>query len=124
MTPITDRLDRFEDRLHSLENELAELRRLAADQAAPDAPPVVSQIFAPTPAPMAAPAAPQPAARSQAQRPRRSPRPEFDLSTLLGARALAWSGGALTLLGILFFFVLAVERGWIGPAARVGLGAA
>ena len=32
-------------------------------------------------------------------------------------------GGAVTLLGIVFFFVLAVDRGWIGPVARVSLGA-
>ena len=30
----------------------------------------------------------------------------------------------MTLLGIVFFFVLAVDRGWIGPIARVSLGAA
>ena len=28
----------------------------------------------------------------------------------------------MTLLGIIFFFVLAVNRGWIGPHARVALG--
>ena len=32
-------------------------------------------------------------------------------------------GGAVTLLGIVFLFVLAVNRGWIGPLARVSLGA-
>ncbi|HEY6054150.1 MAG TPA: hypothetical protein VIU86_09480, partial [Gaiellaceae bacterium] len=48
----------------------------------------------------------------------------FDLSTLLGARSLAWSGGVVTLLGVLFFFVLAVERGWIGQVARVSMGGA
>ena len=41
-----------------------------------------------------------------------------------GAKALAWAGGAVMLLGIVFFFVLAVNRGWIGPVARVTLGAA
>ncbi|HEY6056016.1 MAG TPA: DUF2339 domain-containing protein, partial [Gaiellaceae bacterium] len=50
--------------------------------------------------------------------------PSFDLSTLLGARSLAWSGGVVTLLGVLFFFVLAVERGWIGQVARVSMGGA
>jgi uncharacterized membrane protein len=40
----------------------------------------------------------------------------------LGAKALAWAGGAVTLLGIVFFFVLAVNRGWIGPTTRVLLG--
>ena len=29
----------------------------------------------------------------------------------------------MTLLGIVFFFVLAVNRGWIGPVTRVTLGA-
>jgi hypothetical protein len=42
---------------------------------------------------------------------------------LLGARALAWAGGIVTVLGIVLFFALAVNRGWIGPSARVVLGA-
>jgi uncharacterized membrane protein len=50
--------------------------------------------------------------------------PSFDVSDLFGARALALAGGIVTLLGIVFFFVLAVNRGWIGPGARVSLGAA
>jgi hypothetical protein len=33
MTQLTERLDRFEDRLHSMERELAELRRLARTEA-------------------------------------------------------------------------------------------
>jgi uncharacterized membrane protein len=44
--------------------------------------------------------------------------------SLLGASALAIAGGVVTLLGIVFFFVLAVNRGWIGPVGRVTLGAA
>jgi uncharacterized membrane protein len=55
------------------------------------------------------------------------PRPSFgmtELSEWLGARALALSGGFVTLLGIVFFFVLAVNRGWIGPSGRIALGAA
>src|ERR671922_1125757 len=47
-----------------------------------------------------------------------------DLADLFGAKALAWAGGVVTLLGVVFFFVLAVNRGWIGPGTRVGLGAA
>jgi uncharacterized membrane protein len=47
-----------------------------------------------------------------------------ELSEWLGARALALAGGFVTLLGIVFFFVLAVNRGWIGPTGRIGLGAA
>jgi uncharacterized membrane protein len=56
-----------------------------------------------------------------APRPAREPR-EIDWSAFFGAKALAWAGGAVTLLGIVFFFVLAVNRGWIGPIARVLLG--
>jgi uncharacterized membrane protein len=56
--------------------------------------------------------------------PRRFEPPEFDFSAWLGARALALTGGAVTVLGVVFFFVLAVDRGWIGPMARVSLGAA
>jgi uncharacterized membrane protein len=46
-----------------------------------------------------------------------------EVADLLGARALAWTGGIVTLLGVVFFFVLAVNQGWIGPEERVGLGA-
>src|SRR5947207_6521268 len=41
---------------------------------------------------------------------------------LLGAKALALAGGVVTLLGVRFFFVLAVTRGWIGPELRVACG--
>jgi uncharacterized membrane protein len=50
--------------------------------------------------------------------------PELSFADLMGAKALAWTGGVVTLLGVVFFFVLAVNRGWIGPGTRVGLGAA
>src|SRR5207253_4369925 len=43
-------------------------------------------------------------------------------SVLFGARTLAWTGGVVTLLGVVFLFVLAAERGWIGPEARVAIG--
>ena len=43
-------------------------------------------------------------------------------------RVLAWVGGAVTLLGVVFLLVLAAQRGWLSPAFRViggaGLGAA
>src|SRR6185436_10161332 len=48
--------------------------------------------------------------------------PKVEPSDLLGARALAVAGGVVMLLGIVFFFVLAVNRGWVGPAGRVALG--
>ena len=49
-------------------------------------------------------------------------RPSISLSDLLGAKALAFTGGVVTLLGVVFFFVLAVNRGWIGPGLRVTFG--
>jgi uncharacterized membrane protein len=54
--------------------------------------------------------------------------PSFDLGRtvsavdLMGAKALAFAGGVVTLLGVVFFFVLAVNRGWIGPELRVACG--
>ncbi|HEY6963080.1 MAG TPA: DUF2339 domain-containing protein [Gaiellaceae bacterium] len=113
MTALTDRLNRFENRLHTLEAELAELRRLAAED----------EIALPTPEPEPEPEPEFVWAPPAAERTRPRPRREMDWSFLFGARALAWTGGAVTLLGIVFFFVLAVERGWIGPVARVTLGA-
>jgi uncharacterized membrane protein len=43
---------------------------------------------------------------------------------LFGARGLAWAGGLVTLLGIVFLFVMAVNRGWVGPEIRLAIGAA
>lgn len=47
----------------------------------------------------------------------------FATSELSGARGFALAGGIVTLLGIVFLFVLAANRGWIGPVARVSIGA-
>ncbi len=48
--------------------------------------------------------------------------PSFSVSDLFGARTLAWAGGLVTLLGVVFLFVLAADRGWIGPEERLALG--
>lgn len=119
MTQLTERLDRFESRLHGMESELRELRRLAAREERDVAPePPLREVLSPEQEPE-----PEPV-RRPAPAPVRKRREPLDWSVLFGARALAWTGGAVTLLGIVFFFVLAVERGWIGEAARVLLGAA
>jgi uncharacterized membrane protein len=121
MTDLTYRLDDFGRRLEVLERELAELRQLAHPEPAIPAPPVVPPpprvaVERPAAAPRPRPPAPPPRRPAAARR-------ELDLSVLFGAKALAWAGGAVMLLGIVFFFVLAVNRGWIGPVARVSLGA-
>lgn len=43
---------------------------------------------------------------------------------LSGPRGFAFVGGTVMLLGIVFLFVLAANRGWVGPRERVVLGAA
>jgi hypothetical protein len=50
--------------------------------------------------------------------------PHDDFEDLLGGRVLAWTGGAAVLTGIGLLLALAISRGWLGPAARVGLAGA
>ncbi|HWM13226.1 MAG TPA: DUF2339 domain-containing protein, partial [Gaiellaceae bacterium] len=115
-------------RVARLEHELAELRLLVAGS------PVVSPRPAPAPAPPSRPQPPPapPSPRlpeafvpSEPRPPQPArPRRELDLSKLLGALGLASAGGIVTVLGIVFFFVLAVNRGWINAELRLGFGAA
>ena len=44
-------------------------------------------------------------------------------SPLTGARLLAWTGGAVSLLGVVLLLALAASRGWFTPPARVAFGA-
>ncbi|MFL5952635.1 MAG: DUF2339 domain-containing protein [Gaiellaceae bacterium] len=131
MTELTDRIEAFADRLQRMEQELYELRRLARAEEQAEEP--VWSMFEREPAHVAEPVAvpvateppvPAPPATPPAAPPPAEPREPFDFTVLLGARALAWTGGVVMLLGIVFFFVLAVERGWIGAGVRVALGAA
>ena len=111
-TPSDERVAALERRLTAVESELSTLRS-----------PSPAEAPAPKPEPEPEPEPiPQPAAPSQSPAPRPWER-ELDLSDLLGARTLAWVGGLVTLLGIVLLFGLAVNRGWIGPVARVGIGA-
>lgn len=41
-----------------------------------------------------------------------------------GTKLLAWTGGAVTLLGIVLLLVMAVQQGWLNPLGRVVGGAA
>ena len=99
-------------------------------------PPAVQEHPPPPPAPV--PAAPPGWAQSPTPKPKPKPTAPpapppppaeppwwsgLSLADLFTAKVLAWAGGVVTLLGVLFFFVLAVNRGWIGPVARVSLGA-
>lgn len=119
-----DRIDDFERRLRALELELAELRRLSALEEEPVAEMTPVPEYPPAPVVL-----PEPdGAWEEAQPAERWYERSYDLNDirfadLLGARALAWAGGIVFLLGIVLFFALAVNRGWIGAEARVALGA-
>jgi uncharacterized membrane protein len=122
---VAARLSRLEQRLAALEgdvaaraaglrDEIASLRSLLATEAEPEATPAWDpEVWISELDPEAEP-----------PRPPRRQLPAIELAHLLGPRALAWVGGLVTLLGVVFFFVLAVNRGWIDDVTRVGLGAA
>jgi uncharacterized membrane protein len=108
-------------RIEALTDRLALLERRTADEAAAIRAALHElqgngPIFRPASAPnVAAPAA---AAAAPVSRPQR------DLSALGEPRALALAGGVVTLFGIILIFVLAANRGWIGPSVRCLIGAA
>jgi Predicted membrane protein (DUF2339) len=113
---------RVERRLAAVEGELLELRATAPTEE-PAPVPSVEERPAPEPRPEQA-RVPRPARVAPAPRLASASRSwDVNISDLLGARTLAWAGGIVTLLGIVLLFGLAVNRGWIGPAARVGIGA-
>jgi uncharacterized membrane protein len=126
------RLEVLEQRLAALEEEVADLRTvvrsagpvglaeraaLGPDLASERRPPVMRERRIPPHAP------PRPTPPPRPPRPAR-PRREVDLSKLFGAFGLAAAGGIVTVLGIVFLFVLAVNRGWINPELRLAFGAA
>ena len=117
---LAGRVADFERKLGELEVDLQELKALAA-AAAPartGEPPRPDPAYAPPPPPP-----PEPERAFMPPPPRRRREWELSPSDMLGARALAWAGGIVTILGIVFLFVLAVNRGWINPELRLGFGA-
>jgi uncharacterized membrane protein len=103
-----------EDRIGLLQEEVVAIRTASQIRTTAAAPTVQPkpEPAPPRPAPAAAPPPPPPPAPP-------APAREVDWGALLGPKALAWAGGVVTLLGVVFFFVLAVDRGWIGHEARV-----
>jgi uncharacterized membrane protein len=129
------RLESFELRLGALQEELRELQATLGGVAvpAPGAPSFEPSSMPTSPPPrteveppplLAAEPEPQPAYVPPPPPPRRPRRDwNLDASDFLGARGLALAGGVVTLLGIVFFFVLAVNRGWVNPELRLAFGA-
>ena len=112
-------------RVEFLERRVADLQ-LAVDtlrrsRAAATAPPPRPTTPPPPPKPKPAPAPPV-ATPPPPSAPAFDWRPKVEAADLMGAKALAFAGGIVTLLGVVFFFVLAVNRGWIGPELRVACG--
>lgn len=102
------RLAELETRMADLDRRLARVegRDVPAPAPAPTLP--APQASAPPPALPVVPApAPEP------------PRPRIAWEDLFAGRALAWVGGAATLLGIALLLVMAAARGWIDEEARV-----
>ena len=122
------RVDFLERRVTELQAVVDQLRSERTAPAAPAPRPERAPTPAPPPpAPKATPPpAPRPAPPPVAETPQRER--GFDwgrtisFADLLGAKALAFAGGVVTLLGVIFFFVLAVNRGWVGPGIRVACG--
>jgi uncharacterized membrane protein len=94
----------LEERLRSLEARLEQIERLLSISGAPIAPPTASP-----PAPHVPP--PKPVDLGK----------QVNFEELLGGRILAWLGGIAVVLGVVFFLVMAVSRGWIDEPTRVAL---
>jgi uncharacterized membrane protein len=105
---------RHEQRIAALEERMERLEQLL--RVSMQAPPAPTSIQ-PLPPAQRPPVPPLP---PQAPRPARPPR-ELNLEDLLGGRLLAWLGGAAVVLGVVFFLVMAVSRGWIDEPTRVVL---
>src|SRR6266540_3897603 len=127
---LLQRIEFLERRVLELQDAVDKLRASGA-RPAPHREPVPAPTPPPKPKPaVTVPPTPRPAPAPEPPRaaPQRTAAPSFDWGRtiaavdLMGAKALAFAGGIVTLLGVVFFFVLAVNRGWIGPELRVACG--
>ena len=126
---LHSRLDTVERSLEALRREVADVRTLAGVSRPVTQPRAPSTSVEPPAPPRRPVERPRPAAPASAPvvRARRSsewsPRELVERWQLMGPRGFAIVGGAVTALGIGLLFALAANRGWIGPAERVVLGA-
>src|SRR6266545_4747786 len=103
---ILTRLEQVERRLANVERALGVVREPVRP---PVAPPATASVPPPAPARQVVPTREHPPPR-----PRRPAR-EIDWSVAFGPKGLAVAGGIVTVLGIVFFVALAVNRGGTGP---------
>jgi uncharacterized membrane protein len=133
--PLESRVTLLEQKVSELQATISELRQAQpvapsrAPAAAPTPPPPRRHVPPPPEPAPTRPTAPVPPPPPAAKAAPPAPPKGFDwgrtitADDLMGAKTLAFTGGVVTLLGVVFFFVLAVNRGWIGPEIRVGCGA-
>jgi uncharacterized membrane protein len=115
MASPEERLAALEEAVKRVDRRLENLERWARLRGAPLRP---SQAEQPAPRPTPTPGQPTPARQKPATAWRIE---DVDLEELLGGRVLAWVGGSAVLLGVVFFLVMAVSRGWIDEPTRVVL---
>jgi uncharacterized membrane protein len=117
---LEERLAEVEALLRTLVIRVTELELRAPETTPPREPAAPAP---PRPSPSAeAPVAQAAVASARAPTaPRTVIRPGETLEELLGGRVLAWVGGFAIFTGVVFFLVIAVDRGWIGVEARVAL---
>jgi uncharacterized membrane protein len=110
----------LEERLRLIEARLAALEFVLSNAPAP-APPAPVPALAPAPKDRGGSETPWPPVVPQPAPAVKERRPGPDLEEVLGGRVLAWVGGAAVVLGVVFFLVMAVSRGWIDKPTRVVL---
>src|SRR2546423_869893 len=114
METSEERLTRLEGEVRRIVREVVELRaELSAqpvEKRAPAPPPRAPEPqrqpeprLVPESAPIWPPVVTAPPRSAAARARRREVNLDLDLSALLGAKTLAWVGGAVTLLGVVFF---------------------
>ncbi|NYH77550.1 putative membrane protein [Actinopolyspora biskrensis] len=130
------RLDRLADAVYLQADRPPSHTCEAQEPPEPTAAPPASMPQAPPSAPIPDPVPAEPSWYTAPEPPRtiapdeeqRSPESRPPGRGWTPSRLLAWGGGVVTLLGVVFLLVLAVQRGWLGPATRalggVGLGTA
>src|SRR5262245_27004469 len=110
------RVEAAERQVDALRDELAELRQFAelgiAKATAPPVRPQTPAAATPAPSPTA-PAQWPPHVSTPPRGPTFTDRAFEALSRKSAAWILAWVGGVVTALGIVLFFALAANRGWI-----------
>lgn len=124
--PGKERIDAMDARLRELAHRVATLERSSAAEKTADARPAatVPVAVAPTrPSPDVPPPLPS-APTPERTILRTPPTPAPSLEAFLGGRVMLVAGVVVGLFGIAFFLKYAIDHGWIGPQARVAMGAA